>query len=71
MGAKPEDCLVIEDAPAGIQSAQAGGMKVVGLTSTYGALQLQAADVVINKLAQVQVRMDGKGRLAVSLQGHA
>ncbi len=70
MGAKPEDCLVIEDAPAGIQSAQAGGMKVVGLTSTYGAPQLQAADAVVQKLAQVQVRKDGPGRLAVSLQGH-
>jgi sugar-phosphatase len=69
MGAKPEDCLVIEDAPAGIQSAQAGGMKVVGLTSTYGAPQLQAADAVVKKLAQVQVRKDGPGRLAVSLQG--
>jgi sugar-phosphatase len=70
LGAKPEDCLVIEDAPAGIQSAQAGGMKVVGLTSTYGAPQLQAADAVVKKLAQVQVRKDGPGRLAVSLQGH-
>ncbi len=70
LGAKPEDCLVIEDAPAGIQSAQAGGMKVVGLTSTYGAPQLQAADAVVQKLAQVQVRKDGPGRLAVSLQGH-
>jgi sugar-phosphatase len=70
MGAKPEDCLVIEDAPAGIQSAQAGGMKVVGLTSTYGVHQLQAADAVVKKLAQVQVRKDGPGRLAVSLQGH-
>ena len=70
LGAKPEDCLVIEDAPAGIQSAQAGGMKVVGLTSTYGATQLQAADAVVQKLAQVQVRKDGPGRLAVSLQGH-
>jgi mannitol-1-/sugar-/sorbitol-6-phosphatase len=69
MGAKPEDCLVIEDAPAGIQSAQAGGMKVVGLTSTYGARQLQAADAVVKKLAQVQVRKDGPGRLAVSLPG--
>jgi sugar-phosphatase len=69
LGAKPEDCLVIEDAPAGIQSALAGGMKVVGLTSTYGAPQLRAADAVVKKLAQVQVRKDGPGRLAVSLQG--
>jgi haloacid dehalogenase superfamily, subfamily IA, variant 3 with third motif having DD or ED len=30
LGVRPEDCLVIEDAPAGIQSARAGGKQVLG-----------------------------------------
>ena len=30
LGFKPAECLVIEDAPAGIRSAHAGGMKVSG-----------------------------------------
>jgi sugar-phosphatase len=50
----PTDCLVIEDAPAGIQAAHAGGMKVIGITSTYPASALEA-DVVIQKLAQIKV----------------
>src|SRR4030088_1252523 len=70
MGAKPEDWLVIEDAPAGVPSARAGGMKVVGLPSTYGVRQLQEADAVVKKLAHVQVRKDGSGKLAVNVQGH-
>ncbi len=65
LGVKPAECLVIEDAPAGIQSAHAGGMKVLALTSTYGASRLQAADAVIRALGHVQVRLDGANSLLV------
>jgi sugar-phosphatase len=67
MGVTPEECLVIEDAPAGIQSAQAGGMKVIGITSTYPETQLRAANAVVRKLAQIQVGRDGASRFAVSV----
>ncbi|HTR68200.1 MAG TPA: hypothetical protein VMH85_20640, partial [Terriglobales bacterium] len=56
-----ERCLVIEDAPAGIRAAHAGGMKVIGLASTYPAEELGEADVVVKKLAQVAVRGTGDG----------
>ena len=42
LGFSPADCLVIEDAPAGIESARAAGTKVVGITSTYGVDSLRA-----------------------------
>jgi sugar-phosphatase len=67
LGVSPKDCLVIEDAPAGIQSARAGGMKVVAITSTYPASQLSAADAVVERLAQIQVGRDGARRFTVSV----
>jgi mannitol-1-/sugar-/sorbitol-6-phosphatase len=68
LGFKPKDCLVIEDAPAGIQSARAGGFKVVGITSTYAAHALELADVVIAKLEQIQVKSNGSEKLAVEVR---
>lgn len=64
----PADCLVIEDAPAGIQSARAGGMKVAGITSTYAAEILNHADAVIGKLGQIQVTSNGAGKLGVEVR---
>src|SRR3979411_48176 len=65
MGVNPSDCLVIEDAPAGIQSARAGGRKVVGITSTYAAARLNEADFVIQRLPQIQVAVNGTGVLEI------
>jgi sugar-phosphatase len=55
LGVNPKDCLVIEDAPAGIRAAHAGGMKAIGITSTYPASGLHEADAVIQKLGQLKV----------------
>ena len=35
LGVAPADCLVFEDAPAGIASARSAGMQVVGITTTF------------------------------------
>ena len=67
LGVNPAECLVIEDAPAGIQSAHAGGMSVVALTSTYPVPALGEADAVVQKLAQIQVGFDGARQLAVKI----
>ena len=67
LGFRPEECLVIEDAPAGIESARAGGMRVIGITSTYAAEAVQHADAVIGKLGQIQVTTNGTGKLAVEV----
>src|ERR1700687_2891135 len=68
LGFKPDDCLVIEDAPAGIQSARVGGFKVIGITSTYPAPKLSEADAVVAGLEQIQVRSNGSGKLAVEVR---
>jgi len=65
LGLRPAECLVIEDAPAGIQSARAGGLQVIGLASTYGAEKLAEADVVVKGLGRIQVSSNGTGRLLI------
>ena len=67
LGFNPADCLVIEDAPAGIRSAHANGMKVIALASTYPASVLSEADAVVQKLNLVQVGLDGGRMLAISV----
>ena len=62
----PAECLVIEDAPAGIQSARAAGMKVIGIASTYSPSKLGAADAVINGLEALSVKVVD-GRLEISV----
>jgi phosphoglycolate phosphatase len=48
----PDDCLVIEDAPRGIQSGRSAGMRTLGVTNTVTEEQLRAAqaDVVTGNL---------------------
>jgi sugar-phosphatase len=65
LGVNAAEGLVIEDAPAGIQSAHGGGMKAIALTSTYAASELGKADAVVQNLEQIQVSLDGKKNLAV------
>lgn len=67
LGVNPAECLVIEDAPAGIRSAHAGGMKVIALASTYPASALNEADAVVSKLDQIQIAFDGVRMLQVSI----
>ena len=69
LGMKPAECLVIEDAPAGIRAAHAGGMKAIAITSTYPASELQEADAVVQRLPQIKVKTGGgPGRLKVSVE---
>jgi beta-phosphoglucomutase len=49
----PNECLAIEDAPPGIESARSAGMRTVGITTTVSESQLRAAraDVVTPSLS--------------------
>ena len=53
---KPEDCIVIEDAQAGIEAAKAAGMKVLAVKSpnTHGQ-DLSGADKVVESLKEVDL----------------
>jgi len=55
LGVPPERCVVFEDAPAGVQAAKAAGMACVAVTTSAPAEELQAADVVVESLAEVSL----------------
>jgi beta-phosphoglucomutase len=55
LGTPPEQCLVVEDAPAGILAARAGGMAALGIARLGDEALLRAAgaDIVVTSLDQV------------------
>jgi sugar-phosphatase len=59
LGYEPAKCVVLEDAPAGIQAAKSAGMKVIGMASTYLPSQLGAADAIINGFQRLSLQVDG------------
>lgn len=52
---KSAECLVVEDSLAGIQSARAAGMKVVGVATTYPVAALKEAGAVYPSLGTVRL----------------
>lgn len=54
LGLPPGQCLVIEDAPAGVEAARRAGAACLALTSTRPAVELSAADLVVSKLSLVE-----------------
>jgi sugar-phosphatase len=55
----PADCIVVEDAPAGVRSGRAAGMRVVAITTTHPEAALIDADWIVNDLSQLTVRAAG------------
>jgi beta-phosphoglucomutase len=49
-GIAPAACVAIEDSKWGIESAKAAGLRCVGITHTYPASELGAADAIIDSL---------------------
>ena len=69
LGIAPEDCVVIEDAPVGIQAAKAAGMRSIAVATTYAASEL-SADWCISSLEALSVnRVErlSSGKVAIEL----
>lgn len=50
LGVKPEDCLVVENAPLGIESAKRAGAYCIAVCNTLGREYLRGADEVVESL---------------------
>lgn len=55
LGADPQDCIVIEDALAGITGAKKANMKCLAVATTHPHEKLIEADLVVNTLEEVTV----------------
>ena len=54
LGLRPEECVAIEDSPAGIEAAHRGGMRVLAVPTTYPAAELSRADALLDSLSQLR-----------------
>ena len=59
LGVAPADCIVFEDAPAGVAAGKAAGTTVIGLTTNYDARHLTEAKATIPDLRSIQLRRNG------------
>jgi HAD superfamily hydrolase (TIGR01509 family) len=57
MGIEPENCVIIEDAPNGVQAAKAAGAKCIAVTNSTNAEKLCEADLVCDSLEQIKLDM--------------
>jgi sugar-phosphatase len=64
LGVDPARCLVLEDAPAGLRSGRAAGMRTVALATTHPAHELDA-DLVVPDLSALSAQVTPEG-IAVS-----
>ena len=55
MGIEPAKCIVIEDAPNGVQAAKAAGAKCIAVTNTTPAEELRQADLICDSLEQINI----------------
>jgi sugar-phosphatase len=61
LGFRPEECVVVEDAPSGVGAGIAAGCRVLGVLGTHSLDELDAASWVVSSLEElvVTVRVDG------------
>jgi sugar-phosphatase len=64
LGVDPARCLVVEDAPAGVQAAKAAGATVLALGTTHDYGDLQAADFHTDSLDSVSATVDDRDIVA-------
>ncbi|MDF1525025.1 MAG: HAD-IA family hydrolase [bacterium] len=50
IGVAPENCVVVEDSPVGIEAGKSAGMYIIVVETTHGESFLRNADVIVDDL---------------------
>ena len=66
LGRSPATCFVVEDAPAGVEAARAGGMMAIGIARLHdaGLLRAAGAHIVVTSLDEIAMDALAAGRLS-------
>ncbi len=62
LGVKPSECIVVENAPLGIDSAKAAGCYCIGVTTTLERSYLEKANEVVGSFSRIE-KLDSVQRL--------
>lgn len=57
LGLAPNHCLVVEDAPGGVQAAKAAGMRCLAVTHSCPAERLRGADWIVDDLGEIDLEL--------------
>ncbi len=68
LGVAAASCIVVEDAPAGVEAARRAGMRCIAITTTHAEGELAAATVVVKALDKIRVSSGAAPRGALRLQ---
>lgn len=55
LGVQPKDCVVLEDAPSGVESGASAGMRVIAILTSHSVEQLPRASIHIRSLFELPV----------------
>lgn len=61
LGVSPASCVVVEDAPVGIEAAANAGMRSIAITTTFDASHLSGADLIVGSFAEIPLDLPGPG----------
>lgn len=61
LGVDPSECLVIEDAPAGVLAGVAAGAKVIAVTTSHDQEELLDAHAVVSGLSDLLIEVHSDG----------
>jgi len=61
LGFRPEECVVVEDAPSGVGAGKAAGCRVLAVLGTHLAAELQGANWVVGSLEGLAVTVNPDG----------